>query len=224
MKPLQKISVVSLFQGLPEEQLEKVTSIAVAKSYMRNHLIFEAGSEANGFYAIASGRVKIFRASPSGKEQIIHVFGPGEIFGEVPVFQGGSFPANAQTMDKSELLFFPRREFRRIITEDPDLAMSMMAELSQKLRALVHKIDELSLKEAPSRVAGHLLLLSASQESDTVKLEMTKGQVAFYLGTIQETLSRILKRMVDDGIIDMQGREITILDMDALEDIAAEGR
>lgn len=111
-----------------------------------------------------------------------------------------------------------------MIKEDPDLAMKMMAMLAQKLRILVNKIDDLSLKEAPSRVASYLLLLRSSQESDTFKLDLPKGQIAFYLGTIQETLSRIFKRFTEQEIIEINGKEITIINMEELQDIANEGR
>ena len=111
-----------------------------------------------------------------------------------------------------------------MIKEDPDLAMKMMAMLSQKLRLLVNKIDDLSLKEAPSRVASYLILLRSSQDSDTFKLDLPKGQIAFYLGTIQETLSRISKKFIEQEILAIDGKEITILDTDQLQEIADEGR
>lgn len=224
MNKLEAVKSVMFFEGLPDEKFNKLAAISVIKKFNKGELLFEADVPANGFYAPIEGRVKIFRTSPSGKEQILHVFGPGEAFGEVPVFEGGTFPAHGQAIEKCRTLFFPRREFENMIKEDPDLAMKMMAMLAQKLRILVNKIDDLSLKEAPSRVASYLLLLRSSQDSDTFKLDLPKGQIAFYLGTIQETLSRIFKRFNEQGIIDIHGKEITILDMEELEAIANEGR
>jgi len=224
MDKLQAVKSVMFFEGLPEEKFNKLAEISIIKKFNKGEQLFEADVLANGFYAPIKGRVKIFRTSPSGKEQILHVFGPGEAFGEVPVFEGGTFPAHGQAIEKCEALFFPRREFEKMIKEDPDLAMKMMAMLAQRLRILVNKIDDLSLKEAPSRVASYLLLLRSSQESDTFKLDLPKGQIAFYLGTIQETLSRIFKKFNDQGIIEIQGKEITLLDKAELESIAKEGR
>jgi len=224
MDKLQAVKSVMFFEGLPEEKFNKLAEISIIKKFNKGEQLFEADVLANGFYAPIKGRVKIFRTSPSGKEQILHVFGPGEAFGEVPVFEGGTFPAHGQAIEKCEALFFPRREFEKMIKEDPDLAMKMMAMLAQRLRILVNKIDDLSLKEAPSRVASYLLLLRSSQESDTFKLDLPKGQIAFYLGTIQETLSRIFKKFNDQGIIEIQGKEITLLDKAELESIAEEGR
>jgi len=224
MNKLEAVKSVMFFEGLPEEKFIKLAEISVVKKYTKGQILFEADIPAHGFFAPISGRVKIFRTSPSGKEQILHVFGPGEAFGEVPVFEGGTFPAHGQAVEDCETLFFPRRDFENMIKEDPDLAMKMMAMLSQKLRILVNKIDDLSLKEAPSRVASYLLLLRSSQDSDTFKLDLPKGQIAFYLGTIQETLSRIFKRFTEQEIIKIDGKEITILDMEELQDISNEGR
>lgn len=224
MNKLEAVKSVMFFEGLPEEKYAKLAEITVIKEYNKGEILFEADVPAHGFFSPIEGRVKIFRTSPSGKEQILHVFGPGEAFGEVPVFEGGTFPAHGQAIDKCRTLFFPRRDFENMIKADSDLAMKMMAMLSQKLRILVNKIDDLSLKEAPSRVASYLLLLRSTQDSDTFKLDLPKGQIAFYLGTIQETLSRIFKKFTEQGIIEINGKEITILDIDLLEEIANEGR
>ncbi len=218
------IRTMPFFDGLPEEQISALAEIATGRKIVKNELLFEAGTEANGFYGVGTGRVKVFRNSPSGKEQIIHVFGSGEVFGEVPVFEGSTFPANAQALEAGELLFFPRRNFVEIIRRDPDLAMKMMAVLSQKLRLLVRKIDDLSLKETPARVASYLLLLRATHKADVFELDLPKGQIAFYLGTIQETLSRIFKRFAEQGTIAMDGRKIRILAPDVLREMADEGR
>ncbi|CCH47704.1 Crp/Fnr family transcriptional regulator [Pseudodesulfovibrio piezophilus] len=224
MNKIEAVKSVMFFEGLPDEKFNKLAEISILKRYGKGQILFEADIPAHGFFAPIKGRVKIFRTSPSGKEQILHIFGPGEAFGEVPVFEGGTFPAHAQAIEECEALFFPRQDFENMIKADPDLAMKMMAMLSQKLRILVNKIDDLSLKEAPSRVASYLLLLRSSQESDTFKLDLPKGQIAFYLGTIQETLSRIFKRFTEQGIIDINGKKITILDIEQLQELASEGK
>ena len=224
MNPLESIQSIRFFQGLPEDICARIADISVIQTAPKDTLLFEADAPANGFFGVISGRVKIFRTSPSGKEHILHVFGPGEVFGEVPVFQGGTFPASAQTLEESQTAFFPRRDFTALIRNDPDMAMKMLALLSGRLRTLVNKVDDLSLKETPTRVAAYLLLLRSSQDSDTFKLDLPKGQIAFYLGTIQETLSRIFKRFSEEGTITINGSQITIHDMARLKEIAEEGR
>ena len=99
-----------LFEGLPTEQLEDINSIAVEKSYQRGQNIFFEGDTANGFYMVGEGKVKIYKVSPAGKEHILHIFGAGEPFGEVPVFHGQPFPATAEALSKTKTLFFPPQQ------------------------------------------------------------------------------------------------------------------
>ena len=223
MNPLETIKSIRFFEGLPEDACARIAAIAVSRTASKDTLLFEAETPANGFYAVISGRIKIFRTSPSGKEFILHVFGPGEVFGEVPMFQGTTFPASARTLEESQIAFFPRSDFTALIQGNPDMAMKMMALLSGRLRTLVNKVDDLSLKETPARVAAYLLLLRSSQDSNTFRLDLPKGQIAFYLGTIQETLSRIFKRFSEENLITINGSEITILDMARLRELAESG-
>ena len=220
MNKLAAVKAITFFEGLPEEKYAKLAEIAVEKTFEKGETLFLADRPAEGFFSTVSGRVKVFRVSPQGKEQILNVFGPGQAVGEVPVFQGSTFPAQCEAIEHCEALFFPRDQFRTMLSKDPDMALKMMGMLSQRLRILVNKIDDLSLKETPSRVAAYLLLLCSSQDSNTFKLDLPKGQIALYLGTIQETLSRIFKRFTEDGIILISGKKITILDKSALQNIA----
>ncbi|MDD4732043.1 MAG: Crp/Fnr family transcriptional regulator [Desulfovibrio sp.] len=212
---------VALFHGLPHEQIQALSRIAVSRSVAKGEEIFQAGEKAQGFYVVEKGKIKIYRAAMSGKEQIIHVWGPGDALGEVPVFQGSTFPASAQALERSKLLFFRREAFRSLIRKEPDLGMNMIALLAGRLRILVGQVAALSLQEVPQRLAAYLLLLAAGQESDTLCLEMAKGQIAAYLGTIQETLSRTLRRMSEQDIIQVNGRHVVLLDMKRLENLAA---
>lgn len=208
-----------LFGGLPAEQLEAVAKIAVEKKFGKGEAIFFEGDPGNGFYMVAEGKVKIFKMSFAGKEQILHIFGPGEPFGEVPVFHGQPFPASAETLVKSTLIFFPREKFIALVNDNPSLALNMLAVLSLRLRRFVTQIENLSLKEVPARLAGYLLYLLEEQKSkDSVELEISKGQLASLLGTIPETLSRIFAKMSDEGLIAVDGKKIRILDRAALVD------
>lgn len=208
-----------LFTGLPSEQLDKVAEIAVEKTYSRGESIFFEGDEGVGFYMVMAGQVKIFKTSIEGKEQILHVFGPGEPFGEVPVFHGQPFPANALALTKTRLLFFPRRQFVELVTGNPSMALNMLAMLSMRLRRFAAQIESLSLKEVPGRLADHLLYLAEEQGSDTkVTLDIPKGQLASLLGTIPETLSRIFAKMSEEGLIRVEGRTIYLDDVEGLRD------
>jgi len=208
-----------LFSGLADDELAKVASIAVPKTFGRGESIFFEGDEGNGFYMVAEGRVKIFKTSLDGKEQILHIFGPGEPFGEVPVFHGQPFPANAMALVRSKLLYFPRREFVDLVTGNPSLALNMLAMLSLRLRRFANQIENLSLKEVPGRLASYLIYLSEEQGSSSqVTLDIPKGQLASLLGTIPETLSRIFSRMTEEGLIRVEGRTIYIDDFEGLQE------
>ncbi len=206
-----------LFGGLPEEQVQAVAEICQERTFARGEMIFFEGDPGDGFYMVLSGKVKIYKMSLAGKEQILHIFGPGEPFGEVPVFNGQPFPANAESLMASTLYFFPRQEFVALVHQLPSLALNMLAVLSLRLRRFATQIENLSLKEVPERLAAYLLYLAEEQGSeDMVTLDISKGQLASLLGTSPETLSRIFGRMSEQGLIDVQGRIIRLLDRDGL--------
>jgi CRP/FNR family transcriptional regulator, dissimilatory nitrate respiration regulator len=222
---LDHIAAIPLFEGLSRGQHEALARIAINRSYRKGQTIFSEGDEGVGFYAIASGRVKIFKLSPEGKEQILHIMGAGEIFGEVPVFTGREYPANAESHMNSSLLFFPRNSFIELVKKDPSLSLNLLALLSSRLRRFAALIEDLSLKEVPARLAAYLLYLSKrSSNKDEFELDISKGQLASILGTIPETLSRILGKMGRQGLIKSEGSCMKILDRTTLEEIAHTGR
>jgi CRP/FNR family transcriptional regulator, dissimilatory nitrate respiration regulator len=222
MSMIQRIGRLALFNGLPREDLEELALVAVDQKYGKGQTLFSEGSEASGFFGISDGRVKIYKLSLEGKEQILHIFGEGEFFGEVPVFAGGRFPAHAETLESSRLLFFPKNAFKELVARKPSLAMNMLAILSKRLRYFTHLVEDLSLKEVPGRLAAYLLYLSDHNQSSPVfDLDITKGQLASLLGTIPETLSRILGRMSQQDFIRVDGRRIEVLNREALESLAA---
>ena len=221
----KRIATIPLFEGLPAEQVEDIAAIVEEPVFRKGQSIFSEGDEGTGFYVVASGRVKVFKLSPEGKEQILHILGPGEPFGEVPVFAGQHFPASAEALEESRLFFFPRASFVRLIRKNPGLALNMLAVLSRRLRVFASLIEDLSLKEVPGRLAAYLLYLSNKDRGATdLELTITKGQLASLLGTIPETLSRILGKMSAQGLIETDGRKITLLDPEGLATLAESGR
>ena len=221
----QIISDIPLFNGLPEDQLLAIKQIAVEKKVNKGEAIFSEGDKGKGFYVVLEGRVKIYKVSAEGKEQILHIFGQGQPFGEVPVFAGQKFPANAQAISKGRLLFFPRTAFVTLITENPSLSLNMLAIMASKLREFSVQIENLSLKEIPARLASYLIYLAEEQQTEeAVTLGISKGQLASMLGTIPETLSRIFAKLSGQGLINVQGPKIALLDLEGLEDLAEFGK
>ena len=117
------MSATPLFKGLPEDQLKEIGQIAVNKYFNKDESIFFDGEKASGFFIVVEGRIKIYKVSSEGKEQILHIFGSGEPIGEVPVFSEQQFPANAQAIEKSHLLFFPRTLFVDLVSRNPSLSL-----------------------------------------------------------------------------------------------------
>ncbi len=214
----EAVNASSLFNGLPPEQLDHIVGIVMVKNFGRGETIFFEGDIGNGFYIVETGKIKVYKMSLSGKEQILHIFGPGEPFGEVPVFNGRPFPATAESLVKSVVLFFSREKFMALVHEMPSIALNMLAVLSMRLRRFATQIENLSLKEVPERLAGYLLYLMEEQNAhEMVELEISKGQLASLLGTIPETLSRIFAKMSEEGLIAVDGRIIRILNREGLE-------
>jgi CRP/FNR family transcriptional regulator len=224
-KSIAIIASAPMFGGLTDEQLSKISNIAQNQSFQRGQAIFWEKDRAVGFHVVADGKVKIYKTSPEGKEQILHIYGPGQPFGEVPVFSGGRYPANAMSIEKSRTLFFQRQDFINLISEHPSLALNMIAVLSVRLRQFTVQVENLSLKEVPARLASYLLYLAEEQKkSDIVTLPISKGQLASLLGTIPETLSRIFNKMSQHRLITVKGSVISLIDPEGLQALSANGR
>ncbi len=223
MKLIHQIARIPLFQGLDRKHYDELAMIVTDQVFQKGETIFGEEDEGTGFYVVLSGRVKIFKLSPEGKEQILHIFGPGEPIGEVAVFTGRRFPASAEALEETRAFFFARKEFMDLIRRDPSLALNMLAVLSQRLRKFSSLIEDLSLKEVPGRLAAYLLYLAEGKKGKSeVILEISKNQLASLLGTIPETLSRILAKLSREGFIKSNGpRQIQLLDRKGLEELAS---
>ena len=221
MEIVKHLTQASLFKNLTASDYDELAMIVTDQEFKRGQVIFNEGDEGVGFYVVVTGRVKIYKVSPEGKEQILHIFGPGEGFAEGAVVTGHSYPAHAEALENSRIFFFPKDSFINLIKNNPSLTMNVLASLSMLLKRFSRMIEALSLKEVPGRLAGHILYLSSRDEdADEVRLDMAKVQLASLLGTIPETLSRILGKMSKMGLIKTDGPTITIMDRDGLEDLA----
>ncbi len=209
-----------LFAGVTETDLDRLLRIGKARSPGRGELLFSDGEMAEGFYIVAAGKVKVFKLSPEGKERILHIVHPGGTFAEAAIFGSGTYPACAQPLEASQLIFFPKQEFLALLRSDSQLAINMIAGLSRFLRQFASQIEELTFKDVPARLARYLLEL-AGDEAVLVELPISKSQLASKLGTVSETLSRTLRKLTDDDLIVVRGKTIELLDRDRLEDLAS---
>jgi CRP/FNR family transcriptional regulator len=219
------LSEIQLFSGLPTRQIEELSGISISRQYRKGEIVFSEGDDGNGFYIVREGRLKVSKISPEGKEKILHIFGPGQPVGEVPVFIGENFPASAEAIENCRLLFFPRDAFARLIERHPSLSMNMLGILSRRLRDFSSQIEQLSLKEVPGRLASYLVDLSREQnKEDIVELNVSKTQLASLLGTIPETLSRIFLKMSEQQLIGVEGKRIRIRNLEGLIALSEQGK
>lgn len=215
-----------LLAGLKDDDLRKIRAIGISKKVVKKEIIFSDGEEARGFYIILAGKIKLYKISPEGKEQILHIVSAPDAFAEAALFLEGTYPAFAEALEDSHLFFIPGREFVGLIEKNPKLSINMIVSLSQFLKKFTALIEELSLKEVSSRVAKYLLDLSLKAEREgrnpiEVELDLSKSQLASKLGTISETFSRTLGKLKTKRIIEVKKRRVKILDRRALEDLAS---
>ncbi len=220
MDVVQKLAILqqsAIFRGLDAHGLRALAEIAVLQEVAAGETLFHQEAEARGFFVLVSGTLQVYRTGEDGRQQILHVFeDTGDMCGEVPVFEGSTYPAGADAVTDLRLLFLPRTDFLTITRRHPDILLEMLAELSKRLRRFVGLIDDLSLKDVYTRLAQYLLDASGGQQQ--FRLASTKSMLASQLGTIPETVSRVFRRLQEDGRIEVDGRNIRILDREGLED------
>jgi CRP/FNR family transcriptional regulator, dissimilatory nitrate respiration regulator len=218
---LRALQACSLFAELPKADLEALAETAVARGYSAGEVLFHAGTPAEGFHIVSHGKIKVCRYGVDGREQVLHLFTGGEPCGEVPVFEGGAYPATAEALDTSVTLYLERKAFLAMALKNPEVLLHMLGVLSRRLRNFVNLIDDLALKEVSARVAAYLLQkIPPDNKNAAIELDTTKAMLASRLGTIGETLSRTLARMQKRGIIAMEGRNVRVVDRKQLERLA----
>ena len=207
------------FRPLDDDTLASIAALAVRRTYQPDEVIFLEGEPCAGLFIVHAGHVKIYKASPEGREQILTIIGPRDSFNDVAVFDGGPNPASAQAMDAVELCVVERPAIASLFDRYPKLAQAVVAVLAARARMLVDMVQDLSLKSVTGRLAT-LLLDQAAQGQDAVPL--TRQQMAARLGTIREMVSRALRELEDEGLVRRDGRQIVIADRAALERRAAQ--
>ncbi len=223
---LQVLRMSHLFSELEDRSLNEIASASALMKCEPGDTLFFEGDPAHALFIVGSGRVKVFKMSPDGKEQILMIADPGDSFGEAAMFSGRRFPASATALEKTEVLMVNREKFLGILKRDPNLAFNMIARLSELLHKLTRLVEGLSLTDVTTRLARYLLDLTPDSVEGgfTVTLSEKKSVLASKLGTIPETLSRSLARLSRERIINVDGGRIDILDMDRLKSLIDRNR
>lgn len=207
-----------LFAGLSPADLETIAAFSVIKPLAKGALLFSEGQPSEGFYLVQRGAVSVHRVSPGGKEQVIHVFRTGESFAEATLATGDGYPADARAVEAGAVLLIPRVPMLALLARRPDLALRMLAAMSQHLRVLVGLLDDLTLKDVETRLLNWLVKRSpaSGQAECRVELRSTKRTLAGELGTTSETLSRTFARLRSAGLIRVEPKAVTVRDLPAL--------
>lgn len=221
--PLLKNSL--LFSGLNEADLGELATIAIRRVFGKGETLFSEGDEASGFYLLVSGHIKMCRVSPDGREKVLHFVRPGETFAEAAFFGDGTYPADARAVEAGEVLFLPKQGFMELMATKPQFALNLVVSLSLALRRFVRQIEELTFADVASRLASFLLKRTAEKSTSYggityLELGIKKGELAAQLGTAGETISRTFRKLKEEGIIELDGRKVTILQMERLQQLA----
>jgi CRP/FNR family cyclic AMP-dependent transcriptional regulator len=215
---------VALFSGLSPEELRLLAARFVRKHFAQGELLFSEGDSCRGLHIIATGKLRIFKSSASGREQVLAVEGPGGSVAELPVFDGGPYPASVSAVEDSEVLFISRQDFRSFCLEHPEVALKMLAVVGARLRRLVGIIEELSFATVRQRLVAALVRLAENGGKRTehgieCQLPGTHQDLAHQLGTVRELVSRNLMRLQAEGLLQVDARHIVVRDLPGLKAI-----
>lgn len=212
------VAIVPIFSALTPHEQDEIALITTERHFARGENIYRAGDQAKALYVIHEGRVKISRLSPTGKEQVIRVLGPGDFMGELSLFSPQPIADNSEALEASTMCMIEGGRLKGLMTKYPAIALKVLEELSRRLEHAENLIEDINLHSAERRLAQSLLRLADARGD--VRLQMTKGDFASQIGMTQETLSRRLAAFQEQGLIRQTGqRRIQLLDRQALDDI-----
>lgn len=205
-----------LFGGLPADDLAIIAGFSHLLRLNKGDTLFREGEPSRGCYVIQSGAVNVHRVNAAGREQVIHVFRAGESMAEASLASPTGYPANARAVEPSAVLLIPKAPILDLIGRRPDLAVRMLGSMSQHLRVLVGMLDDLTLKDVETRMINWLIKHSEASRHGEIRLPSTKRVLAAELGTSSETLSRTFARLRADGLLEVKGNTLRVIDRESL--------
>jgi CRP/FNR family cyclic AMP-dependent transcriptional regulator len=214
---------VPLFSSLSQQEFAFLTSHLVQRKYVDGELIFSEGDPCAGLYVVRAGNVRIFKSSAGGREQVLSIDGPGSSIAELPVFDGGNYPASAQAINDCSLFFFSRQDFQSLCLQYPQVALKVLKVIGGRLRRLVGIIEELSFTTVRHRLIALLVRLGKTEgvrSGDAVALTLpfNNSELAAQIGTVRELISRNLSRLQSEGLIEVDNRELKIRSLKRLQE------
>jgi len=203
-----------LFEAVSSADLSAIAAISVPKSLSRGEYLFVESDTVDGFYIVQKGAIKLHRLNVKGQEQVFHVFRPVESFGEEMILSNSGYPADATAAEDSQILLVRKNEFVALLKGQPELAFHLLRSAGRRVCSLMGLVDDLTLKDATTRLANWLIQHCPdpeSREPQRIELQMTKHLLASELGVASETLSRTLNKFRTKQLVQVRGRSVTLL-------------
>lgn len=223
---IDRIRANYIFSEMTDAELQQSLTHLDVTSYVPGEIIFQQGAHATRFFIVCEGVVQLFRTSPMGDKKVIEILKAGDSFAEAVFFMGGNYPVHAMAVDHVKLAGIAFQDFNGCLVNNVSLAFRMMGGMSRRIHGLVNEIDRLTLGTACQRLAFFLLEQAQAEggsNASTVQLNAPKHVIASRIGIKPETLSRILTRFKEDGIVEESGHMLTVLDVQKLHAFQAEG-
>lgn len=224
---LEILQRVGIFADLSPTELQFLAERAVPRDYAPGELIFSEGEMCTGLFIVEKGHVRIFKSSPSGREQVLSIEGPGGSIAELPVFDGGNYPASTSAVDQARVYFVSKQDFYSLCLVHPKVALKVLKVVGARLRRLVAIIEELSFTSVRSRLIANLVRLAAAGKKTPAGVEVhlpaSNQELASQIGTVRELVSRNLSRLQAEGLIQMDGKTLVIPDLIKLKAELADG-
>ena len=208
---------IPMFAGLEQEVIDALTQRATTRPFAPGQLLFNEGDPCEGMFLLVQGSVKIVKSSPSGRQLTLAVETAPASVAELPLFDGGPYPASVQAVDEVVALFIHKRDFRTVCLQHPQLPLQALAIVGGRLRSLVALIESVTFGKVRQRLARTLLELADQSGANSFSLPWTHQEIALNLGTVREVVSRNLNRFQAAGLIQVNHREIVVADRDALQ-------
>ncbi|MEZ5504586.1 MAG: Crp/Fnr family transcriptional regulator [Gammaproteobacteria bacterium] len=209
---MSDLSHISIFQGLPEAELAALQDLCITRTYPKNTVIINEGDQANAMFICNTGKVKVFVSDENGREFILNTMGEGEYFGELSLLDDETRSASVMTTDKSTFTILYKDDFTKVIVNNPNLALSLLRNLTQRIRQLTENVKTLALQDVYGRIRKILMDLSQEKDGETfIEEKLTQQDIANRIGSSREMVARILKDLSTGGYIEIEKKQFRIL-------------